>query len=82
MLTPDEARQIGGKRSSAKQVVLDFVSAKIRQGAAQGAVSVFVPVSYGFNPAAFEEAKADLKALGYGITEEKFDGRPHIRVWW
>ena len=82
MLTPGEARRIGGKDSSAKQVVLDYVSDKIRKSAQQGAVSIFVPVNYGFNPTAFEEAIAELKALGYGMTEEQFDNRPHIRIWW
>ncbi|HCF3018603.1 TPA: hypothetical protein NIB55_005873 [Pseudomonas aeruginosa] len=82
MLTPDEARRLGGKHTSAKQTVLDHVAAKIRKGAEQGAVSVFVPVNYGFNPAAFEEAMAELKSLGYGLTEEEFDHRPHIRIWW
>lgn len=82
MLTPDEARRLGGKHTSAKQTVLDHVAAKIRKGAEQGAVSVFVPVNYGFNPAAFEESMAELKALGYGLTDVEFDRRPHIRIWW
>lgn len=36
MLTPGEARRIGGKDTSAKQVVLDYVSDKIRKSAQQG----------------------------------------------
>lgn len=82
MITPDEARRIGGKHSWTKQDVLDYVFAKIRKGAEQGAISIFVPVNYGSNQAVFEEAMSELKALGYGMTEELLVNRPHIRIWW
>ena len=82
MLSPGDARRIGGKDSSAKEIVIKHITDKIRKSAEQGAVSIFVPVNYGFNPIAFDEAIADFKALGYRMTEETFDGRPHIRIWW
>lgn len=82
MITPEEARRIGGKDMSAKQEVLSYIASKIRKSAKQGAVSIFVPVNYGFNPVAFDAAMAELKTLGYRMTNEEFDRRPHVRIWW
>ena len=82
MLSPGDALRLGGKDISAKEVVIKHITGKIRHSAEQGAVSIFVPVNYGFNPIAFDEAIADFKALGYRMSEETFDGRPHIRIRW
>lgn len=81
MISADEARRISGKAESAKQEVLNFVEKRIKWGAEQGAISVFIPFNYGRNPTAFEEAIAELRLLGYGLTREKMNERDYVRVW-